>query len=517
MQSESIKTLGFLGRPQQCVLPIFQRKYNWEKNNQCKTLLKDLEYVGSEETRYNWYLGAIVCQNTGGNLARPVFVLIDGQQRLTTVTIILCAITEYLRKHPKTKLDEVKNWDSLLKTYVINSEEDGDKWYRLLLNNEDKEDLKELIYMVSAGEDIPKYKGKSNVFSNYHFFRRHINKNNIEAVYNGLRKLEMIHISLDEHDVAQNIFETLNSTGQSLEKIDQIRNYLLMGLESDNAEDIYRHYWRPMETAFDENKINNSNHFNFFARYYLIIKLGVLVRNDVVYDKFRMVSDNFENAITCIKELKEFSEYYLKLFADCEEDITLKKEFRDFQVLGMRNLSPFLMKLYQKYALGEMPKEDVISIIRILKSYHVRKSICGWPNNGLGPVGVKLIKNLDSEGVEGIVKNMLSLKGANRFVPDLQVRENIPFQNFKSYSRLKFVLDKLVNFEKSAPIDTSELKVKEICPDVSEDDAIKLGNFTLEGIDLCMDIEADSNEEFIDKRTEMMTDLILRVWEYPTL
>ena len=516
MQSESIKTLQFLGRPQQCILPIFQRKYSWEKNDECKVLLKDLEYVGNEETRYNWYLGAIVCQNTGGNLARPVFVLIDGQQRLTTVTILICAITEYLRKHPKTKLDEVKNWDSLLKTYVINSEEDGDKWYRLLLNNEDKEDLKELIYKVSVGEDIPKYKG-SNVFNNYHFFKRHLNKNNIESVYNGLRKLEMIHISLDEHDVAQNIFETLNSTGKSLQNIDQIRNYMLMGLESNEAEDIYHHYWRPMEVSFEDHKIGNTNHFDFFARYYLIIKLGVLVRTDVVYDKFRMVSDNFENATTCIKELKEFSDYYLRLFADCEEDPTLKKEFKDFKVLGMRNLSPFLMKLYQKYASNEIPKKDVVSIINILKSYHVRKSICGWPNNGLGPVGLKLIKNLEDGGLDEIVRSMLDLKGANRFVSDLQVKENIPFQNFESYTRLKFVLNKLVNFDKSAPIDTSELTVKKICPDISEEYAIKLGNFTLEGIDLCMDIEAETNEEFIVKRTEKLTELILRVWEYPTL
>ena len=147
----------------------------------------------------------------------------------------------------------------------------------------------------------------------------------------------------------------------------------------------------------------------------------------------------------------------------------------------------------------------------------MRKSICGWPNNGLGPVGLKLIKNLENDGVSEIVKSMLELKGANRFVSDLQVKENIPFQNFKSYTRLKFVLNKLVNFNKSAPIDTSELNVKESCPDVSEEYAIKLGNFTLEGIDLCMDIQADSNEEFIDKRTEQLTELILRVWEYPTL
>lgn len=520
MESQRIDTLRFLGNPQQCVLPIYQRPYSWDKKVECKTLFDDLYFIGNAENRNNWYLGAVVCQNVGGNLATPVFVLIDGQQRITTVTILICAITEYLRKHPQTKLDEVKNWDSLLKTYVVNPEAEGDKWYRLLLNNEDKEDLQDLIYKVSVGEDVPKYKGKSNVFNNYHFFKRNINKNNIHSIYNGLKKLEMILISLDENDVAQNIFETLNSTGRSLRHVDQIRNYLLMGLDNQEAEELYYHYWRPMETAFEQNKTKNGvkDHFDYFTRYYLMMKLDMKVRTDAVYDKFRVVSDNFENAKQCIKELHEFSQYYLNIFADCETDSVLKREFSELHTIKMRVMSPFLMKLYKFYVEGNLSKTEFIQIFNVLKSHYLRRSLCGWiGNNGLDNVALKLCKIIDNGGgYNEVVECLFTFKGNDRFLSNAQVKENIP-QNFKRYPKNHFVLSKLINFGQPAPIDTSELDVVYLCEKVSDEYLDKLGNLTLEGIDLCMDIEADSNEEFIDKRTEALTDLILKVWEYPSL
>jgi len=520
MQSESLKTLYFLGRPQQCVLPIFQRKYSWTQNDECKRLFENLKYIGNSENRDSWYIGAIVCQNEGGNLARPVFVLIDGQQRLTTITILLCAITDYLRKHPKTHLDEVKNWDSLLKTYVINSEEDGDKWYRLLLNNEDKEDLKELIYKVSVGEEIPKYRGESRVFSNFHWFKRNINKNNITSIYDGLRKLEMILIELDPTDVAQNIFETLNSTGKSLKKIDQIRNYLLMGLNQDEANELYYHYWRPMELVFNSTNLNNkTNHFDYFVRYYLITKLGQNVNTKDVYDKFRVVSDEFENAKNCIKEITEFSNYYLRLFASCEEDKSLKKEFKELNVIGLRMMAPFLIKVYHLYDTDVISKEEFVQLVDIIKSYYMRISVSNIGKSVISSqLPVALNKLLDEDNrIELIIKHFVNLKGEDRFISDNTIREMVHTRNFEIYKKNHFVLSKSVNFGRQVPLDTSELEVIKIFENVDSKHSYKIGNFTLEGIDLCMDIEAETPEDFIDKRSDKLIDIIVKVWEYPSL
>lgn len=518
MESQKIDVLRFLGNPQQCVLPLYQRPYSWEKNVECKVLFENLYYIGNAENRANWYLGAIVCQDTGGNLANPVFVLIDGQQRITTITILICAMTEYLRKHPKTKLDEVKNWDSMLKTYVVNSEAEGEKWYRLLLNNEDKEDLKELIYKVSKGEDIPKYKGKSNIFKNYHWFKRNINKNNIHSIYEGLKKLELILISLDEQDVAQNIFETLNSTGRSLTKVDKIRNYLLMGvLSQKEAEELYNYYWRPMELSFENTQINGKNHIDYFVRYYLIMKLKKPISNKSVYDEFRMVSDNFENATYCIKDLNEFSKYYLHLFGNLNKCPEFKKEFKDFHLLKMRVFSPFLMRLCQQYVNGIRSKEETAKMFKLCIVYYIRKSLCGWGGNSVKDLSLKFLKIIENEGsYSDLLEIVLDLKSNDRMASDSMLKEFFVV-DFKAYSKNHFILSHLVNFNKKANIDTSDLKVVYLCEDVDGEYVNKLGNLTLEGIDLCMDIEANSNEEFIDKRTEKLIDLILRVWEYPTL
>lgn len=518
MQSESIKTLGFLGRPQQCVLPIFQRKYSWVKNVECKKLFENLVTIGESE-KNSWYLGAIVCQNKGGNLARPVLVLIDGQQRMTTIAILICAITDYLRKHPRTKLDEVKNWDSMLKTYVINSEEEGEKWYRLLLNNEDKEDLKELIYKTSVGEDIPKHKGESKIFNNYYWFKRNINKNNIQSLYNGLRKLEMIHISLDEHDVAQNIFETLNATGRSLTKTDQIRNYMLMGMDYDVSEELYHHYWRPMELSFEKSSLKDSSyHLDLFMRYYLMMKLHSSIRTDDVYEKFRLVSDNFENTKESVKELAEFSKYYLIINANESEDPHMKKELGDFQFIRIKIMSPFLLGLYKRYADDTMTKDDFFKILNVIKSYSVRRSLCGGiGNTGLDNVAVQLSRTIEHGHYAEVVSLLTGLRGYSRFISDELVRETIPFQNFSSFKQKHFILSKLCNYNRSVSLDTSSLEVVQLCDDVSDEYKGKLGNFSLENIDLCMDIQAESNEEFIDKRTEKLTELILKVWEYPSL
>lgn len=520
MYSESVKTLYFLGRQHQQVLPIYQRGYSWLANVECKKLFDDLYYIGKTEDRESWYLGAIVCQNKGGNLATPIFVLIDGQQRLTTITLLICAITEYLRKHPKTKLDEVKNWDSLLKRYVINSEGEDEKWYRLLLNNEDKDDLKELIYKISEGEDIPKYKGKSRIFTNFQWFRRNLNKNNIIAIYDGLRKLEMIQIILGEKDVAQNIFETLNSTGQSLRDIDQIRNYLLMGMNSDEAEGLYSHYWKPMESNFNNSILkNNPNHFDWFARYYLITELGINVNTKDVFDKFKVASANYDNAKYCIKQLSEFSNYYLRLFGDCEEDAVLKKEFVELNTIAMRMMTPYLMKSYHLYAHNVISKEEFLTLLTMIKSYYMRISVSNVGKSVISAnLPVNLNKLLDEDNrMELIPEYFLNLKGEDRFISDSTLRENIHTKNFEIYRKNHFVLSKLVNFNRTVPLDTSDLNVISVFNDVAPTHSYKIGNFTLEGIDLCMDIEADSNEDFIDKRTEKLTELILRVWEYPTL
>jgi hypothetical protein len=177
------------------------------------------------------------------------------------------------------------------------------------------------------------------------------------------------------------------------------------------------------------------------------------------------------------------------------------------------------MKLYKLYADKDITKNEFLRIFKVLKSYTMRKSLCGGLGNSSSDnIALRLCKVIENNGsYEDILNVLFSYKGYTRFLTDEQVKENMLLQNFNVYSKNHFVLSKLINFDRVAPIDSTDLEVTYVCPTVSDEYLDKLGNLTLEGIDLCMDIEAESNEEFIDKRTEALTDLILKVWEYPSL
>ena len=275
-----------------------------------------------------------------------------------------------------------------------------------------------------------------------------------------------------------------------------------------------------MELVFNSTNLNNkTNHFDYFVRYYLITKLGQNVNTKDVYDKFRVVSDEFENAKNCIKEITEFSNYYLRLFASCEEDKSLKKEFKELNVIGLRMMAPFLIKVYHLYDTDVISKEEFVQLVDIIKSYYMRISVSNIGKSVISSqLPVALNKLLDEDNrIELIIKHFVNLKGEDRFISDNTIREMVHTRNFEIYKKNHFVLSKSVNFGRQVPLDTSELEVIKIFENVDSKHSYKIGNFTLEGIDLCMDIEAETPEDFIDKRSDKLIDIIVKVWEYPSL
>ena len=272
-----------------------------------------------------------------------------------------------------------------------------------------------------------------------------------------------------------------------------------------------------MELSFENNNIHGKNHVDYFVRYYLMMKLKKPITDKRVYDDFRMVSDNFENATFCIKELNEFSKYYLNLFGNLNKCIEFKKEFKDLYVLKMRVFAPFLMKLLQQYKQGKLTTKECSNIFNLCIGYYLRKSLCGWTGNSAKDLSLKLLKVIEKGGnYSDILEFMVNLKSNDRMVSDSMLKEFF-INDFKVYSKNHFVFSNLINFHKTANIDTSDLKVVCLFDEVDVEHSNQIGNLTLEGIELCMDIEAGSNEEFIEKRTEKLIDMILKVWEYPTL
>ncbi len=532
MEATNGKIKDFFDGKKQHIIPIHQRKYSWNKNDECKQLFDDILKIGNTDPVKNevtgkleeidYYVGAMVFKDiTESQITKRVVE--DGQQRITSITLLVLGMIDRMKNQPRLcAIDGINDVEELIETYIVNKYSKGDEYYKLILNDSDKNDLKDLIDMVLSNEKITakmiSSHKSSKIFANFGFFRGKINKNNINSLYRGLLKLQIIEISLQRYDIDQVIYETLNSTGKSLSTVDRVRNYLLMGLEPEEQNELYEHYWRSMEILFEE---INPNYFDKFIRYYCIMKLKKGIKTDNVYKDFKKLTNNFANAKLVVKELFHYAEFFMNIFFGNEKDEQLKLVFEDFNNSNPMEFSPFLLKVYAAYVEGIISKNDLITSIQILESYLMRRGLCGLSGNqGSDGTVSRMVRDVEiSEVVDSLVAFLLDIKGNLRFLDDEYVSNILRDKNFCLFRRNKYVLEKLANYGRTVLLDLSDVQLTLIREDKNIDEKYltKVGNLTFDEIDLCMDIEADSNEEFIDKRTEKLIELILKVWEYPSL
>lgn len=533
MNGRNRKINEFFGGKIQFIIPIHQRKYSWTRNDECKRLFEDILDAGKADVPTNdngkeepipYFIGSVVHKDVSDSGQSLLKMLVeDGQQRLTTLSEIALAIYKTAKEHPKScAIEGIDTVDEILDNFIINRYSKGEEYYKLILNDSDKNDWKELVDMVISGEKINsntiKAHKKSNIFNNFGFFMSKVNKNNINDLYQGILRLQIIEIYLEKHDIDQMIYETLNSTGKSLSTMDRVRNNLLMGLPQEEQEELYGNSWRSVEILFEE---HNPIYADKFIRYYCIGELKQKVTTVNVYRDFKKLTNNYSNPVKVIKDLKRYAQYFMNMFFGEESDEELQVMFDNFSKSNPMEFSPFLLKVYDEYHKGNLSKKDFMYIIKLLEAYLMRRSICGLSGNqGSDGIAVRMVRNIDFNNiVESFTEFMLDIKGNLRFISDETVMDTLKNRDFCLFRKNKYVLSRLANYGKKTKIDISDVNLIQIRRDmdINEIFLTKIGNLTLEEIDLCMDIEADSNEDFINKRTEKLTELILKVWEYPTL
>ncbi len=264
MKADAIKLLDFIGKSQekQFVIPIYQRVYSWEKE-QCKQLWDDIVKTGGNDQMNGHFIGSIVFVQDGIYTTNyNELLIIDGQQRLTTITLLFIALRDHLSDEVKRK--EIED------DYLINSDKDGDKKFRLILSDSDKDTLLSLIDKDRRKPSEPSLK----IVENFKLFEEWIRKNTdkLETIFKGLEKLMIVEIALEKgKDDPQLIFESMNSKGMELAQTDLIRNYIVMETEVEKREGFYNKYWRAMEEDFKQNETL----FNQFVRHYLTIKTKI--------------------------------------------------------------------------------------------------------------------------------------------------------------------------------------------------------------------------------------------------
>lgn len=555
-----------LNTSRQFIVPIFQRNYSWQKS-QYEQLWFDILRASKFKEKQNHFIGSIVYIDMGTPAGRPQqLLLIDGQQRLTTISILLCAIKDYVQKfNLETKLI---NLVKIKNQFLYNSDEIDEDRYKLLLNVQDKETYIKLIDNTIFTVNKP----ATNIIKCYEFFYERIEDfikeyGQIDEIYAGIFKLSLVSISLDkDSDNPQMIFESMNSTGKDLSQTDLLRNYLLMDLTPEKQTRLYKTYWKPMEELFGEDIYKNDlNKFDYFIRDFLTLKsdTGYICKINNVYENFkRYYLDNNCEKFAVLKDLFTYAKYYACIDLLQENDDELKLYWQEFKKLDSHVVYPFLLKLYDDYSRQILIKEDFKKILQVVISYLWRRAICEIPTNSLSKTFATLYQAVDKDDyVNSVIKAFVFKSSYKRFPSDYEVREKLQTKDIYHFRLRKYLLEALENYYHKEPIDlnTANYTIEHIMPQNIEHNLSwqqmlgedwqevhslylhTLGNLTITGYNAEMSnksfvekVNGESgfkhshlklnesiaqsdvwNKKAIQRRTNILTDIILKIWKYP--
>lgn len=395
----------------QFVIPVYQRNYDWTEKH-CKVLLNDIIEAGKNKKEH--FIGSIVYVNDNKPATSvKELIVVDGQQRLTTITLI------YLRLY--RLLDGIGNEplkNKIYKQYLINEfANTPDKKIKLKPTANNDKALKHIYDNVKISHNE-----KSNIIDNYTYFENNITENNYKEVLDGLRNLIFIDMALNkEYDDPQRIFESLNSTGLALSQGDLIRNYILMKLNSKEQEEIYEKYWEYIEKdAKDESK--NENMVSDFIRDFMTSEYNKIPNKNRVYEEFKQKYsiDDLNEIKNYLGVLKEYASYYNKLLnpkKENDKDISLKID--NIKSLEVNVSYPFFLKIYKDYNDNIIDKNKFIYIIDLIESFVFRRFICDVPTNAMNKIFMTLYRQIDKNNyVKSLEEYLCKLEFSLKFPKD---------------------------------------------------------------------------------------------------
>mgnify|MGYP006418480891 CR=1 FL=1 len=554
MKAFETNLLAFLRDPKQFVIPIYQRKYSWTIG-ECRQLLSDIMRVGKDNDINAHFIGSIVYIQEGiyNVSAIPMPLVIDGQQRLTTISILIAAFCDHIREKGKVEgIDEEK----LRSYYLLNDKEDGDLFYKLLLTKSDKETYYKIVNSKDCSEE-----DSHRIIDNYKFFREQIEKNSLQDIHNGFSKLIIIDVSLDkDRDNPQLIFESLNSTGLELTQADLIRNYILMDQEKKNQEVLYEDYWFPMEKSFGHAEYTDL--FDRFMRDYLTIKTGKIPNIRDVYTEFKAYAKKLTDINELVKNIYEYSKYFVCLALEQEKDSEIKSIFSNINTLKVDVSYPFILKVYDDYSQDIITRDEFVEILKHIESYVFRRAICGIPTNSLNKTFANLYKEINHDNYLQSFKAVLLLKDSyRRFPRDEEFKEQLLIKDVYNYRGRNYLLRKLENHNRKELVNIESYTIEHIMPqnenlsnewismlgdgweEIREKYLHSLGNLTITGYNSELSDKpfikkrnmeggfADSpirlnsylakleiwNETEIVNRAKSLSELSVQIWEYPEL
>lgn len=435
MNAAPASLLSLLANPStRYEIPVYQRPYSWDEE-QCEQLWQDILTIGRRPDLRH-FTGSVVyvmdgCFNPAG---MATSLIIDGQQRMTTVSLLLAALASFARNHHQAKWT-FSQAEIIGSNYLVSPFKYGEDHYRLTLSQGDKDVFRALIDAVEH-DDLAIPAANERIVANYEFFYQRLeNMADPELVWSGMQRLDVVSISLDAgKDNPQLIFESMNSTGKDLSSADLIRNYVLMGLEREQQNHMYLHHWRKIELALGKDSYDKI--FDEFVRNYLTVLYAPepLTRR-TVYPLFkRHVIDNGYDKelriVELLQQMEDFARYYANITMGMENEPRLKRALDNIAQLNAGVVNPVLLCLYDDHARGAFATEDFIAMVELLESYILRRAVVDAPTNSLNKFFLTLISKLHrarNENIEYRVvfeQCLLAEDGSSRRFPSDREFEN---------------------------------------------------------------------------------------------
>ena len=540
----------------QFIIPNYQRFYSWDIE-QCERLWNDIVDM-QKKGKFGHFVGSIV------NIAEQAmptgvqkYMIIDGQQRMTTLTLLLIALRDYAINTPEDTTINPKRIDNML---LKNEYENGDERYKLFLTETDRETLKCLVEEKPIQDNT-----RSRILENYNFFLRKISDMEIEPseVYESIGKLQIVNITLDRTiDDAQAIFESLNSTGKELSESDLIRNYILMGLDPDEQNYVYEHLWRQTELMFGYEA--QGMVMDRFFRDYLTMKTTRIPRQDRVYEEFKAYHLNceFANIRELCQDIFIYAKYYTNMVFKRNSNSVLKTLYEDINDLRMEVSYPFLLRVHNDCEEGIISEDNLCEIIRLCISYVFRRSICDIPTNSLNKTFATLRNEIKTDDYMNSIKAFFVLRDDYKEFPDdYKFEKALVSRDVYNMRSRNFLLSHLENYNNKAPIIIENYTIEHIMPqnpklsvewqkelgpmwkEIQKTYIHTIGNLTLTAYNsemsdspfmVKMDMEGgfkesalrlnaylikltEWNEQHIKERAKLLADKAKQIWQFPNM
>lgn len=563
MKASETKMEDFLASNKtQFVIPVYQRNYDWSVA-QCKQLLDDILEVGISNHMNVHFIGSIVYVHDDVYTSSSIkeLTVIDGQQRLTTLTLIYLVIYRLAKELNAEELVSEINETFLINKFVPEDE-------KLKLRPTENND-KALKYLIRGDED-EEYHAFSKLIDNFNYYKGRITEENYQYVLKGLSKLMFVEISLDRaKDDPQRIFESLNSTGLDLSQADLIRNYILMGLNRRDQNKIYHNYWEVIEKLAKDESLNVSL-VSDYIRDFLTLENKKIPNKGKVYLEFKekYPTQSIDDLEAYLSKIKGLAKYYNKLINpknEVDNDIRIQLEY--INRLEINVAYPFLIKVFDDYASSVIDKPTFIKVLELIQSFTWRRFILGLPTNALNKIFMTLYDKVEIDNyLFSIQKTLIQRTGVQRFPKNSEVVDALKVKdlyNIKSKNRI-YMFDRLENFENTERVTidgNSLITIEHIFPQnpdpkwkidlgdneysfIKENYLNTIGNLTLSGNNgklsnrpflnkrdmkdagykdsrLWLNKHLSTLEKWdrdeIEKRSDIIAERFLKIWEFPKI